>query len=379
MNFPSQYAESIREIFKRKPGRSLEIILKLLLARLRYGFGPSHFLLFNLQDRPYNSWNTYFETDGTIRPIMKVANRTSRSSKIVQDKLLASQILLDKGISVAPISAVLGRSETTHTSTYTWPVINDRDELSRFLDSDICPKELFSKPVRGSGGDRVIVATRNDQDWLVEKIHLSTNAMAELLLQGNNEYGRLLQPRLRNHNSIERLAGTSGLSTLRVITAIQNGEPHLIAATQKLVGPDNTTDNFLGGTTGNIIAAVDISSGILGLGYGRTGNDRFFLSKLDAHPGTGERIIGTPIPMWNELVDITLRAALAFKEQPFLGFDIVSTTDGPMVLEANTEWSFALPQITTEKGGKLLLRENLIELDIPDDERQEALQLLQNS
>jgi hypothetical protein len=42
------------------------------------------------------------------------------------------------------------------------------------------------------------------------------------------------------------------------------------------------------------------------------------------------------VPDWPAIRDLALRAARSFPESPFIGWDLVVTPDGPVVLEANT-------------------------------------------
>ncbi|MEE2775439.1 MAG: sugar-transfer associated ATP-grasp domain-containing protein, partial [Acidobacteriota bacterium] len=54
------------------------------------------------------------------------------------------------------------------------------------------------------------------------------------------------------------------------------------------------------------------------------------------HPETGVAIEGLQVPRWQDLLSTALRAARAFPQMPFIGWDVLVTEEGPALLEANT-------------------------------------------
>ena len=53
------------------------------------------------------------------------------------------------------------------------------------------------------------------------------------------------------------------------------------------------------------------------------------------HPDTGIMFNGYQIPMFKEAVDLVLEAHSHCKELPLIGWDIATTLDGPVLIEAN--------------------------------------------
>lgn len=376
MSALANYVKAITETFHREPIRSFEILSKLFYARLKYNIGPKQFFSFNLYNSGSASWPSYFPPDGTADPIMKLINQTGHGPKITLDKLLTAQMLSTAGISTAPICAVIGRDSNTHSLDGDWLLLNDQASLVQYLESDSCPTNLFSKPVGGFGGAGTFTAHRREMGWYVDQDVISVAELADRLLHDDEQYGRMLQPQLRNHSALKKLTAADGLSTVRIVTAVHGEDAQIVYASQKLISSGNLTDNFDGGHTGNFLAAVDISSGVLGRCYGKKPGDDYLLSHVIEHPDTGMTISGWRVPMWDEVKEMAKAAALEMKIQPVLGFDVAITNSGPMILEANNNWSFSIPQITHNVGGRVLLAKLLPTLDIPATDREAAQNLI---
>lgn len=152
----------------------------------------------------------------------------------------------------------------------------------------------------------------------------------------------LLQPALSNHRAIRPLAGR-GLATVRVVTCRSGAAEFapLMAAFRMPTGPA-AVDNF---TAGGLAASVSIASGILGAAIRKAAQGE----TLDCHPDSGARITGTELPLWPAALDLCRRAHRAFPAFPFIGWDIVLTDAGPLLLEANLTWGAELVQMTNGK------------------------------
>ena len=140
----------------------------------------------------------------------------------------------------------------------------------------------------------------------------------------------VLQPRLRNARRAA-LYGDFDLCNLRLVTGRPpEGKPEALGAFIRL--PSKLT------TTGHdrrvLFAIVDIDSGRQGAGRFRD----ITLGEYPFHPETSARIAGRVIPGWNDMVQLALHAHATLPCIPFIGWDIVDTTDGVLLLEANAYW-----------------------------------------
>lgn len=110
---------------------------------------------------------------------------------------------------------------------------------------------------------------------------------------------------------------------------------HLLYWFLKLAGATSLTDNFLAGTSGNMMAHGDPDRGVL-RGGKRLSDAGTGLVEVTHHPRTGLPLDGFEVPHWSAAVELARRAhADAFREFRALGWDVAVTADGPVLLEAN--------------------------------------------
>lgn len=131
-----------------------------------------------------------------------------------------------------------------------------------------------------------------------------------------------------------------------------------------------------GGSTGNLLAAVDENSGRISAVYRAAPGRRFLLSTITHHPTTGARLTGQRLPMWQDALDLALRAAGEVPECPLAGADVALTEDGPRILEINAAWDGSYAELTKGVGLRRMLRLLWPELAIDDATKRKAAELL---
>lgn len=371
-----RYGAALLEVASTEPFRIPEVLGKLFWARSRLGYGPEIFFLFDLHNRKIKTWSDYIGPADKGPKVLRSVNNKNRRAYSTSDKLATADRLTQAGVPSAPIVGVAGRKENAYELQSNYSNFQSTADLEAYLSSKDCPDAIFCKPAWGQKGQGAIGASRSKAEWKVNEEEISAGALAKRILVDSDSYGRLLQPVLKNHPEVEKITGDVGLNTIRFVTASTNSGPKIIVATQKLIGARSLADNFLGGVTGNLIAAIDLARGTLGACYGRRSGHRYLLTHYERHPVTDSKIQGVALPMWEKTCAVALSAARVLSDEPFLGFDVAITKDGPVVLEANNAWSWTLPQITASKGGKDLFGEVIRDLVIPDSDRTSALEAL---
>jgi len=145
----------------------------------------------------------------------------------------------------------------------------------------------------------------------------------------NREGGWLVQNRLINHPALKPLA-QSALITARLVTMInESGKSELIASVLRFPSdPDILVDNLKAGA---LMAQIDMSTGhLMRACFGRMAHD------VHIHPVSKVPIKGIEVP---HIIDAG-KQVLAAHEQGFfdyslVGWDIVITEQGPIILEGN--------------------------------------------
>jgi hypothetical protein len=154
---------------------------------------------------------------------------------------------------------------------------------------------------------------------------------------------------LSNPADLALIAG-GGLCTLRVVTCIGPGrDPFLLQAVLNIPTGRSDINNF---GSGGLAALVDASSGLLGPAFG----DDVAAEPLAAHPTTGATIVGRRVERLQEMVELCLMAHARVSRFHSIGWDVVPTPEGPLLLEANTIWDVDLAQRASGEPLAALLR-----------------------
>ncbi len=158
-----------------------------------------------------------------------------------------------------------------------------------------------------------------------------------------------VEPRIVQHTLIQNLAPTA-LNTIRVITVVNTNGGVDVISTAFRISVNSETDNF---STGNLAAAVDISSGIVispGIKRLAACSDNY-----ESHPVTNHKILGLQVPHWEKVIELVKEAALVFPKVRTVGWDVAILEDKPIIIEGNPSWNKGAPQIPLDKGIKPIL------------------------
>jgi hypothetical protein len=149
----------------------------------------------------------------------------------------------------------------------------------------------------------------------------------------------IVQERLRNHPDLSRIVPSQALNTIRlVVFQPLSGPPEVSQAVIRLGLGGAVIDNFGDGSDGNGYCEIDPETGRLGP-LRMAGPDGIgFVESADI-PGTGARIEGVRLPMWDEAKALAFSAMPYFLPNRTIGWDVAITDDGPVIVEANREWT----------------------------------------
>lgn len=368
------YLESGLEVLRHQPLRAPEILTKLVLGRTLYAMGPEQFFLYDLHNRPLRSWRDYRKWLSPFGAMMRAVNWAA-DANLSNDKVRTAARCADRDIPDIPILAVVGRDPSLPDGER-FRALNGTDELGAFLRGAECPDRLYVKPARGSCGKGQYMLARHGDMWTTGGRTLAPVELAALLLEAAPMYGLAVQPCLHNHADMAPIGGALGLATARIVVALTVDGPVILAAVQKIIGGQGHIDNFLEGTSGNLIAAIDLPTGRLERVFGRRPGQRYLMSAVEAHPITGQHMIGFKLPLWQETKALVERVSIALPEQPLLGLDVAITDGGPLLVESNSTWDPALPQVATHQGIERLIGPVLDRLACNAEARARAKALL---
>lgn len=191
---------------------------------------------------------------------------------------------------------------------------------------------VYLKPSLGSygRGNTLITQLAGNQLTLGDGTQMDIGEFCKSL-DDRHGLGWVLQEPLCAHPLIAEKCGPK-ISGIRIHTFLGTSGAVATKAVWKInVGRDDS-DNFQHGASGNMLAAVDMRSGLVSRIISGTGSSQV---ENPVHPVTDARLIGFQIPWWTEIKALVCDAQLAFPGFICPGWDIAVCEDGPKVLEVN--------------------------------------------
>jgi len=199
---------------------------------------------------------------------------------------------------------------------------------------------LVLKPRRGGGGRGVFVLFKKTlEEWVLNKKNLKLKQLKEIILQLNNYIATEF---VLQHGYSESIYPYT-TNTLRILTMIDPITKQAFSpiAVQRIgTKSSEPTDNW---TRGGLSAEIDMDTGILERAASYPASDS--LVWWGHHPDSGKPIRGVKIPRWNEILSRMLEVAQCFWFLPYVGWDVVVTNEGFVVLEGNSNTDVNLLQI----------------------------------
>lgn len=339
-------------------GRLRELIPsagRIVAARFKYGVGPVYYSLYRFGRIPRSEWDNYVTDDPRFKQFLMDIN-PERLRIIANNKLLFHEHCVKNGLPTIPVLGVVGRLPDLPgltieplTTLPQW-----RHHMTK------APKSLFIKPIAGTYGEGAFTVERLGQNLAFNNGVGSLDDLFHYLQSGLPEHGGwIIQPRLRSHAALRDIVSPHGLATVRVVTQMRNGRAELLIADLKVTVGQCITDNFSKGTSGNLLAGIDVETGRITAAWGSTRRDWPVMTSFSRHPETGQPIEGFELPFWKDLVRVALRAQESLPELKSLGWDIAATTDGIVLVEANGTYDVSILQIAHQRGLKRELSQAL--------------------
>lgn len=251
-----------------------------------------------------------------------------------EDKLEFHRRCADAALEVPRLFAALAPHVRVDLAV---PVGERLEDLVAILDS-LHEKAAILKPVRGVHGQGVIRLERSGLGWIdSERQAVGARRLARLeTISGYKTW--MLQERVVGHPALAELSATDGLQTCRIVTFLKgNGEVEILAARLRLICGEGDRDNFSYGSTGNVIANLDVGTGRIVSAVTGVGNDPQIIP-VEIHPRTGSRLIGFSVPDWRSAAELAKRAARAFAPLRTIGWDVAICSDAPCLIEGNVTW-----------------------------------------
>ncbi len=259
---------------------------------------------------------------------------------VTQDKLLFHAMALGAGLPVPELLAVV---HPTRSQPGVPSLSSAEAAVSMLRDPAAYP--FFAKPIDGIYSLGAISAEHLDAGGRVHLVGGEHRLLTELVAElGATDSGRLIQRCLASDAGVAQRFGNR-LWSVRIFVLLTEYGPQITRAVCKIPAPGNPADNFW--RSGNMIAAVDLSTGMIARVVRNTGQEM----EVDFdHPETGHPIVGAEVAGWQDVRELTERAALMFPGVRTQSWDVALTDRGPVLLEVNWGGDLNLAQLAYGRG-----------------------------
>ena len=268
----------------------------------------------------------------------------------------------------------LGNQKIIHTNTgdYNYlAAIRDKYIFTEFLTSVMGKEKVVQNYAMISMGEVYIINNRkwisldelfDKNDKLVVKLNLgecaegvyvfekikgiyylngSKTNIAELKeIIGKNNF--VVQNFVIQHELLRKFK-TKSVNTIRIVTFKgKTGAINVFAAFLRL---GNTADTFVDNrAVGGLAIGIDLQTGKL-MKYGIPHDE--FGTLAEEHKLSGIRFEGLQLPYWKETEQLVKDAHKHFYTMQTIGWDVILTDYGPVILEGNDAWEIGGPQDTS--------------------------------
>lgn len=304
---------NLRHLRQRRPQAGARDAVRMYAMAISRNIPPTEFVTYGFDD-PAQRANAPHYLYWTDMPIQAMLNRLRGADPTdVQDKARFTKLCTAQGFACAPILAESrGGQVVVH------------DDCGRYAD-------LWLKPIHLNGSQG---AERWARDAGTYRNDAGVSLTAEEWMQHVARVDCIVQPRLINHPTLQAVSN-GALAAIRIVTVLpMGGVAQLISAEVGLPRGASKT------TTGAICCVLDHQTGAI---------TRMLMNQTivqhAVHPDTGNEIAGIVVPYFQQALSMVLKAhAIVFPAFASLGWDVVITQDGPLLLETNAGWGALFQQ-----------------------------------
>jgi hypothetical protein len=298
-----------------------------------YGFEDGR----NVEDgRHFLGYSLY---KGRLRPALN----SQRAHALTENKWVFYRLASAAGL---PVPRTLGLFDAQYGSTWDGrPLLNAEAVIDEIR--SVRPDGLVFKPAGGQQGYELSIIRDIDHNadralTLTGEEVSVTDLVASLgATQARGYGGFIIQERVDQHQFLDDINPYTA-NTARIVTLIRSsGEVEIQFAILRLGRRGNMADNWeQGGISVALSDSGELQSGLLKPKHGGR--------RVSVHPDTGVEFKGLRLPMWEETLRICRQGARAFTGVRWIGWDLLLTPDGPVILEANSDWDLQMVQVHSE-------------------------------
>lgn len=308
-----------KECTRSRPAVAADLLYLFFRLRAR----PDHYSPCRLDEKPRQEWRWYYGSN--YRPLTSHLLRQQvqpRNRRIIfNDKALCE--VVSRGLDL-PLPRYLGELH---------PADDCAARITGLLEAPGGPARIIIKPVTGSAGQGIAVACRDTGGIIVDDGH-----RVMPLSRFRLSRPAIVQEFIQQHPAVSAIAPRS-VNTVRLMTLCTRSGEVMVISTSMRFGVGNAhVDNW---SAGGVAVGVDHRTGrLMETAYYKDG------TRCLAHPDTGFRFGGYPLPFWDEILELAKKVQRGLSFYRLIGIDVAITPDGPVLVEMNARPDFVFQEQT---------------------------------
>lgn len=321
------------------------------------GFKSSEYELYRLGDRTPEAC-VRFMNHRQLHRLYRTHVNQGGQKHILEDKWLSHFVFAGLGI---PTPETLGLYHPVFGRTVSEEALTtERDFVG--LAPPGGEVDWIFKPRGGQQGEQIhrFCGTVDNLGAFLERLGNTTRRY-----YGTRYDGWIVQQRLQQHADLQKI-NSSCINCVRIVTFHDtSGTITVDFSILRLGTAGSMADNWY---KGSLSVHVDPDTGRMGQGVScPTSGSRWY----QVHPDSKVHFTGTRVPYWEDCVELSRRVAANFSGTPSVGWDIVVTPEGPVLVEGNANWGLESVQIHSDGYLTDPVRERLktYDLEFPDQLR----------
>lgn len=301
----------------------LQQLWELLILQLKEGGNSRFYLLWNLHHKN-NKLSDYLGGKAFLRLKHNKEQKLLRENGLAglnydilcKDKYVNASFLRANGIPCVDTLATIIHGETFCPT-------DPKTGLKELLEQHQC---LFVKSVAMEASEGVRKLVLKDGLFLLDNKDQNWDEIMAFFKKGI----WIVQKKIENHVQIKKMNSTT-LNTCRIVTILNGNNPEYLGGFHAFAREGATTDSW---EKGSIYVGIDVEKQCLkGNGYRNPWLKEDYL--LSEYPGSGLKFEGFEIPFLKQAVQLCIKAHKLLYNNFIIGWDVVITDQGPLILETN--------------------------------------------